>query len=158
MKAATAVARPKKPQQKPSVAYIQIKFKDNDNPKGFKVSDLDGAVKRMERYLSKVKGKWSWAVLRMKGTNEIVHYYHPSKETQRLTVQDYKEILLEQRIGIYIIYNQAWRKRNKTQKGVSKYISNLDEVRSHYNHEVQRIDIYKDGKLINQFKNNKFLR
>lgn len=132
-----------------SVAYIQIKFKDNDNPKAFKVANLGTRLSYTERLLEQWKGRWSHAVLRLCGSNNIVHYYHPSTGKQRLTKQAYKAQL--ERYELYIIPTTKWKEQHGSHKGISRTIYSLESLEEYYSKDVLRIDIYQQGRLYGSY-------
>lgn len=134
----------------PSVAYLQIKFKNNSKPNGFKISDFGKDLKKIERYLASVEGKWSWAVLKQVKTGNIYHYYHPKTGLQRLDLKDYKKQLTS--YSLYIIPTQQYKNRHGSQKGISKRVYDLNEVTKYWNKDVLRIDIYQEKKLINRYQ------
>lgn len=141
---------------KKNKAYLQIRFKNNPNPKGFKTDNLGKGLTRLEQYLQTVQGKWDWALLRQANTGNIIYYYHPNTGTQRLDLDGYKEQLTC--YSLYIIPTLAYKKQHDNVKGISKRVYSLENIEQYWNQHVLRIDIYQDGKLVNQYERGKFLK
>lgn len=149
----------KKPKKKSeAVAFLQVKFKDNESLKAFKTNDLDRGLKSVERLLWVWEGKWEWAVLRMSLSKMIYHYYHPSTGKTRLNRDQFKEKTENNTFSIYVIPTKEWKFRTKNDKGISyKGLKSLDEVKQYDNKDVLKILIYdKKGNLINEYQNGKF--
>lgn len=139
-----------------TVAYLQVKFKDNENPKAFKITNIQAALNRVEGLLPSWAGRWEWAVLRLYKSNIIYHYYHPNKGRRRLTKEQYyKELEV---FSLYIVPTSAWKRKNNLNKGFSVTVKTLDEVPSHDNPDVLRILIYQKGEQINTYEKGKFLK
>ena len=144
-----------KKDSKPPVAYLQIKFSNNHNPKGFRIYNFKAGLKKIERYLKSVKGKWQWALLRQISTNNIFYYYHPKTGTERLDQKAYAKLL--EYYSLYIIPTSRYKRQHGSLKGMTEKVRSLDEVGKFWNKDVLRIDIYQQGKLINRFMDGKFL-
>lgn len=136
-----------------SVAYLKVKWKDNPEPKAFKMSDLQKSLVRVEReILTKNNNRWSWAILYTRN-NEIIHYYHPTSGTAAISKDEYSNKLKKSRtLSGYIIYNTAWRRKNPNKKSARTVrLNDPKEVTEFFNEDVLRIDIYQDGKKIDSY-------
>lgn len=149
-----AAKKKKKTTSTPPVAYLQVKFKDNENPKAFHIYNFGLGLDKIENYLKTVRGKWDWALLRQAKTNNIFYYYHPNTGTKRLDQKAYKKQL--EFFMLYIIPTSKYKNRHGSQKGISKRVQNLDEVPAYMNKDVLRINVYQRGELINCYERGKF--
>lgn len=158
MNTSNAKSKPEKDNVIPSasVAYLQVKFKNNSNPKGFKIKNFEKDLNRIENYLKGQKNRWSWALLREIGSNAIYHYYHPNTDIQRLDLEAYKEELTA--YSLYIIPTSAYKLRTGISKGTSQRIYDLEQIHNYWNKDVLRIDIYVEGKKINSYEKGLFLK
>ena len=158
----TSNAKPKEQTKKTktvkaaSVAYLQVKFKDNENPKGFKIKNFSKELNKVEQYLNGQKNTWSWAILREIGSNAIYHYYHPNTGIQRLDKDSYKEQFTA--YSLYIIPTSSYKLKTGITKGKSQRIYDLDNIHQHWTKDVLRIDVYVDGKKINSYENGRLLK
>lgn len=152
------MAKKKKRKQKavkaPAVAYLKITW-NNGEDNAFKISNFTNSLMNVERYLGSVEGKWKWACLKQVGTGNIYHYYHQKTGTKRLDLEGYKEQF--EAYSLYIIYKLSYRKKTGSHKGRSKRIYDLSKISEYWTKDVLRIDVYQEGKLVNQYEHGKFL-
>ena len=139
-----------------SVAYLQVKFKDNDNPKGFKIKDFKKELNKVEQYLNGQKNRWSWAILREIESNAIYHYYHPNTGIERLDLDTYKEQFTA--YSLYIIPTSSYKRKTGIEKGSSQRIYDLEQIHQYWTKDVLRIDVYVEGKKIKSYENGRFLK
>jgi len=148
--------QPKKVIKAASVAYLQVKFKDNDNPKGFKIKDFKKELNKVEQYLNGQKNRWSWAILREIESKAIYHYYHPNTGIERLDLDTYKEQFTA--YSLYIIPTSSYKRKTGVEKGSSQHIYDLEQIHQYWTKDVLRIDVYVEGKKIKSYENGRFLK
>jgi hypothetical protein len=151
-----AKQQPKKVIKAASVAYLQVKFKDNDNQKGFKIKNFDKELNKVEQYLDGQKNRWSWAMLREVGSNAIYHYYHPNTGIDRLDLDTYKEQFTA--YSLYIIPTSSYKRKTGITKGSSQRIYDLEQIDKYWTKDVLRIDVYVEGKKVNSYENGRLLK
>lgn len=146
-----------------SLTYLLLKTPGNATP--IKRYSLDArtpqnpilGVNRLERVF--LKGKvFEWAVLYDNKTNKILAYYHPKKQDQALSKEEFQTLLGKVQIKLYIIYNAAYKLKTGRKKGLSMPIEQLDEIPQYWNQDIERIMVYQNGKHTQNFIKGQFFK
>ena len=146
-----------------SLSYLLVKTPGNSTP--FKRYSLDSrtpenpalGVNRLERVF--LKGKvFEWAVLYDNRNNKIQAYYHPKKQEQQLSKEDFQALLGKVKLKLYIIYNAAYKLKTGRKKGLSMPIEQLEEIPQYWNKDVERIMVYQNGKHTQNFIKGQFFK
>lgn len=143
-----------------SLSYLLVKYSNNaKSTKRFSIDSLqkgpEYGIQRLERIFLKNK-HFDFAVMYDAKTNTIRWYYHPKTGLSRLTKKQYYETLDPGSLKIYLIYNSAYRRRTGQVKGTALKIDELNEIHQYWNEDIERIQIYKNGSLIQHYIKGQF--
>jgi len=146
-----------------SLTYLMIKYPQHTKPyKRYSMdsktrTDAQLGIDRLERIF--LKGKtYEWAILYDNKTASIIHYYHPTRNTQQLNKNEYSKAIGKTALKLYLIYNAAYKMKTGRTKGLSVPIKELTEVEQYWNTDIERIMIYQNGQHSHNFIKGQFFK
>lgn len=135
---------------------LRVKFFDNQEEKPFYGSKtIERSLKSFKVFLKKCQDKWEYAVVYKDGS--IHCYFHKNKDIQELDKQQYTNELKESQINLYLVYKLEHKLRTGNHQGKSIFNSSIEDVKSLFTNEVEKILVYQNNKVISTYQDGKFI-
>lgn len=135
---------------------LRIKFFDNEEEKPFRGSkNLEQTLRSFKAFLKKCATKWEYAIMYKDGN--IYCYFHKSEDTNELNKEQYIKCLRETQINLYVVYTLDYKRRVGSDKAKTILNSSIEDVKSLYNQDVEKILVYQNGKITATYKDGRFI-
>ncbi len=135
---------------------LKVKFFDNQDENPFRGSKhLEQSLRSFKVFLNKCASKWEYAILYKDGS--IHSYFHKNKGTEQLDKEQYVKELQESQINLFIVYTLDYKRRVGSDKGKPIFNVSIDDVKIHYNQDVEKILVYQNKAIIATYQNGRFL-
>lgn len=135
---------------------LRVKFFDNTEEKPFLGSKtIEKSLRSFKIFLNKCASKWEYAIAYKDGS--IYCYFHKNKGTEELDKQQYNNELQQSQINLYIVYNLDYKRRVGSDKGKPLFNMSIDDVKSLYTQDVEKILVYQNKKVVATYQDGKFI-